>query len=606
MHEDYKQPESPNYSETIHTMAAFFGISNLSIKLAPGSGWSCSQTNTGLEITVDPLQIARKESDDTNNDTGLITHRPEEILHTAAHEIGHARDILDGDMPTKLSPSDHFFWNAIHDGVIDTRLRHIPLLNAATDELYSQVLFPEPDLSKHPQHIQLMYGTLLSSVVPATNYTYSPVVTEALATLTNHTLASGQTANILQVLADLQTDMPSRVAIARQFIMPLYKQLLVEDQKNNKNDDGSSKDFSDEYSNTSSCSQPNPSQSGPQSSESDESSTGSDEQNDIAQEIAKQMQAAQNKSSQEPPQPANSDSESDSSGDGDTLKQLVELIKKDMELDTRQASNYADVIMKYQSVISRTADVFLQLSSYADTSAAHRYEPRAHLHGRRLHPTHLANAAIQFHTRHPESIWQPTDIHSVRQDLLFAGLDIHLVVDVSASMQSKEKSSYASACAAILLESLELAVKRAAIQASSQVPPDVRSQVIAFGASSKVLSPLACGTTPAEKGITYRNLNNPTSNDTRVNESLIQTQRAATISPGRDHIVIIITDGHFTDESMARHTVQSAPDNMTVAQLNIACNSSPITKNNIDVQSPHELPHYLLAILQEYLNKYEA
>lgn len=620
MHEKQTNPETLNYDETIQAMAAFFGISNLSITLAPGKGWSCRQTDRGIEILVDPLQLLREKAP-TNEAAPTTAIRPEEILHTAAHEIGHARDILDGSPMTPSSQEDHFFWNTIHDSVIDTRLRHIPLLNGTTTELYNQVLFPENNISTAPSHVQFMYGVLLSSVVSELSYTYSPQVQRALDSLTHYQLTDEQSVSILDTLTDLHTDIPSRIAIAKQFIMPLYKKMLSEDKKKNENKktdtNDNSQDFSEYYDSATKCSQPSQK---PQTDTPEDSDSKSDDKNnsnsestdngdtqDIAGQIAKQMKEAaqQNKSTDKIPDSQPNDASGVEKTHQETKANLAGIIKKEMELASGSADAYADTLLTYRSVISQTADIFLQLSSYADITATHRYLPRADQHGRRLHPTRLATAAIQASTRHPESIWQPTAAHSEQQSLRFGGLDIHLLVDVSSSMESGSKADNASACAVILLEALELAMKRAESNENEYTTPDVRSQIIAFGSSSVVLSPLSIGTTSLEKGKTFHNLRYPQSSSTYINKSLLSVQQSATESPSRDHIAIIITDGCFSDFDEANITSQRKIDNLALAQLNIDCGSTPITNNSVDIQSPNDLPYYLLGVLQDYLNQYE-
>jgi len=613
----YNRPEK--LQDEIRQAGLIVGLQGLEVVVTPGAGWSCAATKQGITITADPDQLTERRSPtgdatdsiDKDFSTKYSEHiKGEHIIHTIFHELGHAKDFMDPEYTkTSNNEAERFFYNIIDDSAVDSHNRKIPLVNNATASIYENVLFPVNDLTSEPKHVQLMYGVLLMTVTPDRDILVSEEIGTILASFKDFS-RHGQSYSLPEIIADPRTTLPQRNFIAKNFIKPYFDTLLEQDKQDNGSDTGSAgEQFETIYSDYDLAAHghghDDPTQDNPHAGNSSIGTLDTDVNEDLATQLAKalkQIQSPEDKPAQSTTQnyPNNEGSKNKPQVSQSTILSLASGISQEMSLKINDANRYATSVDRWQDTIRAISDVFLKLASPTSAILSPRYRREASTEGLRLHPATLAKAVIQLETNINQSIWQKTERRARRQELAFGGIDIHLLVDVSASMNYDNKAQYAADTALCLMEGLQLA-KHKVSKANGQFhQPDVRTQIIAFGSDTKILSPISPQPNDEQKGKTYTNLINPESVSTLVADALLQVNSTVSASPSRETIVIIISDGAFHDHDKAKQIVASMPDNCYVSQLVIGNKVQQyISNTHENVTDPLSLPPKLLKILDK-------
>lgn len=598
----HEQEASLKLVEAVHQVGLIHGIAGLKVVVRPGAGWSCAQIDEGLVITADPQQLLKQWSatgyGDAKPPSTDLQPAEEHILHTIAHELGHAIDFLDQKypQPPPRSNEDGFFNNVIDDAVIDTRNNAVPLLQKTARGLYDEVLFPRDDLTNLPKHIQLMYALLCGAALGEYTKTTVPEVNEAIQLIVRHS-QSDKTFDIMTVLADPRTTLAERRLIAHQFIKLHFDNLREMDKQepNNQQPGGDDQVFEAIYE------QYEQAMHGHQSNDEtkNESSSGiaqggakspSRPDNGLAMQIAKTLEHVRPQSISE---------QSDSNGNGDVRAQVVGDVARKMNLSPGDAKEYVNSLNKWRSTIGQITEVFLRLAVPADTATSPRFRRGASNTGVRLHPSTLPEAKLQLEDGTDRAIWQSVERQAPRPEINFGGLDVYLLVDVSASMnRPNTKARFAADTAMCLIEGLQLARYRTARE-NQHHEPDVRTQIIAFGSGMQELSPLSHTLSGEQKGATYTNLRQANSYSTQINDALAQVAESASANPERSALVIIISDGDFYDHDRATQTVAGMEPTVHVTQLVIESVDAKkfITNHHEAISDPSTLPVKLYKIL---------
>ncbi|MDO4773902.1 MAG: hypothetical protein Q4A37_02150 [Candidatus Saccharibacteria bacterium] len=631
---EFDGPSIDNYrdiEEVAGTMFSTYGVRGVTLTVETGrKTWCGAEKNGGIRINIDPDELG-----------GEQTLTPEAVKAAAAHEMGHALFMLEDPDSTskKLSSTDHFFNNLTEDVVIDSRLRRFPALEQPMADLYQQVMGGMiNDLTATPLSNQLMYGIRISQVLglqPAVDERVSQMIDS----LRSHD-SNGQTFDIIDTMAQPNTSLAQMRQIAERFIKPLYDQLLEQDRQDGRNDEvqqaidnyeqshgahGSSEQNEEDDGSSASAEADQSEDGDGEKSDGDKNPTksdsgeggGDDDAADHPKSLPEQIkeaieQAAENaEENGEDSGPKNDSGENNyqkSSGDkadetdhptAEELAQAAGSLAKEMNLSLSDAEGYLRMALEHQQTILGVAEVFKQLARpTASTQRMTNVRGRSQ-GGVTIHTDAISDLAAQETSRLPaKAIWQKTDRRATRQTLDFGGLDIHLLVDVSVSMQGNS-AHCATATAVCLLEGLNLAKSQIARENSYQMP-DVRTHVVAFGSSAVELSPLNHQTDPINLGRTYHALMNPDSWSTLVSGAIRMSQTP----PQRDGITLIISDGQFADTDAAKTIVNQQPENHYVGQFVIGGNGSPITEHYHELSNPHMLPNALLSVLQNYLRRY--
>lgn len=604
----------------VHQLGLLYGIRGLEVITQPGAGWSCAKTEHGLTITVDPQQTVEGNGFEDKDATEPTTISPEVTsLFITAHELGHANDYLDPNWrkPVKPNASDDFFNCLVDDTVIDKRSRRVPLLDANADAVYSHQM--PSDMTELPKHAQLMFGMRVATVIDNPTVTMDDQVTEILGSLRQYQKGD-QTFDIMDVITDPRTSLSERRRIAERFIKPHFDALLEQDkQEQAESQDGQSRegegDFEAVYEQYEQAVHGHQHKGNSEGEEAEQpqqaqSESASKPSSGLAEQMAEAMKQAaeeqQAKNETQTKAQANRVSKDDSEGNEQHEAQLSELagtVAAEMHLSPGNAENYVRSLDKWTPTIKEVADVFMKLAAPADVIMSPRYRRDAHTEGVRLHPRTMAGVALQLATDQEQAIWQPIVREAHRQEVTFGGLDVHLVVDVSGSMAGP-KAQCAADTAMCLIEGLQLARHKVARTAGQYHQPDVRTQIIAFGSGTEILSPLSYQPTGQQKGKTYTNLLEANSSSTLVSEALNHVKQAAAAKPKRDAIAIIISDGHFGDHDAATRIVSEMPGTAYIAHLVIGGGVQEfISKNHEVVGNPNVLPGKLHGVLADYIRR---
>lgn len=622
-------------------VSRIFGYDGLSIRVIPGAGWKTEISQKGVALVVDPDMLTPTTLKDASGaDLPPGSTLPDGYsLYGITHELGHIDDYMHAKNETEvtISPSEDFFWNVLDDGVINRRLRNIPLINGITDEVYKNKLFTKDNYSGKDKHIQFMYGWLLRNVTPKRHIEYSPDVERALDGLKKVDI-NGHKYNLYDLLSDVSTSVQLRRAIARKYILPIYESFRQADKnKNNQNSDGSGdgkksnpdQQPSNGQNHDASSGDSQGTQDGTGESNGDSSNDKDDTDDDTrlnqtyqdyknaspcgeishrSEESSKTNQSADDK-----------DKDGDSSTPDEALKEAAGAlaniranknagstnhdkeqsvltstgagsIAAELELSIEDAEKYKDVIDKYRPEIYSVSKIFQQLTVPSIEYTSPRYQNLTSTLGSKISPRHLFQVAVANNSNIDPLIWKTVETISKKSGFSFNGLDIHFVVDASGSM-SGEKAHSAAACSVILMEGLATA-RRFIERHNPQAPkPDVRIQVSLFGSSSRIVAPLSYDPKPKDKGIAFTTVMAAASSSTIVSGALENVAQLGRAYPLRTQLALIITDGNFSDTSKAASIVGTANSNVFFHQYIVQSPStSPITKNYSYIGTPTELP----------------
>lgn len=637
-----REPQPREFSEEIalaQRVARIFGYDGLIIDVREGTGWATIRGENSITLIVDPSMLQTQTMKDaTGSELPAGTHGPKQYsVYGIAHELGHVDDFLqpesDLEKQKAMNPSEHFFWNVLDDGVINNRLRHIPLLNNLTDEIYKDILFPVDDYSRLPKHVQFMYGWLLRNVTPQREVTFSEEVTRALDSLESVDVA-GRHYDMYRTLAHPDTDYGKRREIATEHILPIYESFLEEDrqnppQQNQQSDQNRQSNATDESESSSGSGQGEPQKTQDQSGSGSGSQSGNDEREGNQPANWDDIYDSYSEASHCGHQAHHHEDKEDKSGADDdqnphdaikkaagALREIKEeqaekearqqqqaekgqtspgagSIAAELELSLEDAAAYQAVVEKYRSQIHEVAKVLQQLTVPSVEYTSPRYQRQADTSGLKLSPRDLFQVVIAHHSNVDPAIWKPVETISKKEGFSFNGLDIHLVVDSSGSMRGAKADS-AAACSVMLMEGLASA-RRMVQRYNPRVPkPDVRLQVILFGSSAQIIAPLSQEADPKDKGVAFTTIRDAASGSTLVTDALQETINIGIANPKRTQLIYLITDGDFSDRSRAVQALKDAGMNYFLYQyILLSPGTTPITTQASHLSNPNEMPSHM-------------
>ncbi|MBP9852985.1 MAG: hypothetical protein QG629_726 [Patescibacteria group bacterium] len=624
-------------TEIATRVARIFGHNGLRVEVHDGQGWATLRDANGITLLADPSMLVPKSMIDVDGECVDQASIPSQYpMYGICHELGHIEDYLDPvssyDTLKKRSSSEHFFWNILDDGVINNRLRRVPVLNTLTDEIYENTLFPKSDLRQKPKHVQLMYGYLLRQVTPQRSIVLSDDVGELLKGLERFEDTNGDVINVYAELIKRETTLVERRRLAEASILPLYNQLKEEDrqqkqdsdknsgsdtsdgdatdQNESDNDTGSSSGNSVEdgwendyaaYEQSAGCSHGDHEDTTPDSYDSNAEDEGSSEASQAGEQMRDAMREAAKQISEQRQNENDSDNPNNTqSPSKDAVAEAAGSIQGELGISFDKAYLYAESIQRLRGAIHEVAEALQQLTVPAVEYSSPRYRRRPSAWGSTLSPRDLFKVVIAQQTEDQQPVvWKPTEIKTRREGYSFNGLDIHLLVDVSGSMHGA-KAEAAADCYVLLAEGIDLARKLAADRNPLAPKPDVRQQTIAFGSAAEVLSPIAHTAVAQDKGAAFSTLLDANSGATYVADAIQSAAQVGAKYPERTQLVYIISDGSFSDSSDATNALRALGPNAFAAQFVIqSLGTRPITPSSAHVQDVLELPSQLKQHLEQ-------
>lgn len=590
----YRQRRELLLPRMLDYSAQLAGLSSLTITVDRKRMNECKLTEDGARVHLNPKSV---EEILYRRWFGVVGTLPLEVadMITSAHLVGLARDFSDPsffievDREGILERGARKYFNACFDDtVIDRRLARIPLFSRFFDAFSTRLL--EHDMSELPRHVQFINAVRFLVIEVHPSFVVAPDVQEALDVLRKPGRSIGSEVSLRELFSDAAS-YQERHARADRLLYPCYLDFVKEDRRAfdawtlgtgiyprlsffntfmnvTLKDLKKLKDFDE--------------------------SAYIDELYQVTEEFVDETIEERIKDA-----PLASDDE--------CIYEVPNLIlpRRDasshsLDVTTQVLSEYLGVVRQWHTTISDVADLFLRLAAPEESIMVPRYRHIRASDGIRISPSAIIDAYLQLATGSPRAIWQPL-IKEVRyQELRFSGLDIFILLDVSASMGGAN-AEYASAMAVCLIEGLQVARYRAEVEAL-QGTIDVRTQLLAFGASWAELTELCKEPTLEQRETAYFNLMNPGSNVTQIQGALKHVRLKALETPGRDIVCLVVSDGLFSDNFEAFRTVKEMPHNVYVGHISIGSSTGiPITPHHEKVSDPRALPKRLYAILEEYL-----
>ena len=264
--------------------------------------------------------------------------------------------------------------------------------------------------------------------------------------------------------------------------------------------------------------------------------------------------------------------------------------------------DYDNRARKLAPLISQIAATLIRLSTSTEDITIPRYKCSRAFEGPRLNPHALIEASLQLKLGNAMPIWQPIEKRIRYQEQHFAGLDVYLLLDVSCSMAGKNAEA-AVDMGICLMEGVQLARHRASLEAKKG-PVFVRTQILAFGAGFKALTPLVSSLPYSQKAMACYNLMHPESDQTSVGQALRYLRYSASQWQNRQALCLIVSDGMFSDSIPALRVAKKMPPNVHIGQIKIGEQTGiPITSQYEIVSDPQVLPQKILSILETLFKK---
>jgi uncharacterized protein YegL len=608
-------------TDTVRRVGRIFGYDGLNIEVTEGKGWATRRDPNGLTLMVDPTMLMPQEIKSVHGATLPDYVVPEKYtMYGTAHELGHIEDFIHPSSTIdslQQNDSDRFFWNVVDDGVINSRLRDIPLLDSLTNQIYEDMLFPDTNFTELPKHIQLMYGYLTRAVTPERDYSVDADVKASLDGLETVIAPDGSALNFYDALADIDTSLPQRRELTKEVLKPLYEQFRTDDADQessnqsiasaNANRGGASipKSWQEAYEKytegTGACvGHDHP----------DENNTlGGENSSNAAQAGAQTDRKSMNEAIQAAAQAAvaaqvaeNAEDTTKAENATESLDKIAGAIAAELHLAKPEALRYASAIQSLRPEILQLAETFqlLAVPSVEYTSPRYRRDPATN--GGSLSHRDIYRAVIASYSAQDPVIWRPVETIAKKEGLNFSGLDISLVVDVSGSMAG-EPAEVSAQCFVMLAESVEAARRTMATKHPAAPAPDVRIQTIVFGSESKVVAPIGHTINPKAKGAAFRTIEQASSGSTIVSGALQKIATQAKAQPERSQVVYLITDGEFWDYDTAHNMARQFGPNTHLLQLVIKYPAArPLTHQIAHISDPHQLP----AVIYQHVHQITA
>lgn len=626
--------EQGELAQSVQDLASVFNLSDVRTRLVPGQGWSCApDPEEGIVINMDPDQIPHDGD----------TLDPVKVLFVGRHELQHADDMLDPDWKyqpdlSKISATDSFFWNLVHDITIDGRtVKDYSSYREVAPELYEHV-FDGKDALKEPKHIQLMKGLRVQSVLddPSAMKVASDVQ-EAIDGLRSH-----EGHDLTNVLIHKGTSLQQRIALAEKFIKPVYDRFYEEEKEQNSDNDleqqardalkqsdmtqqGSGGNEGENDGDTQGetfeeqlqkATEEYQESSGQDEGENEEGSSGEEDENDgsgdtgdesghgqardenTLEKIGKKLLQVFERDKDEPRHTGQNQETLE-----EMIGQLGGTIKKELRLDSGNAEAYARALLENRRLILEAAEVFKHLARINQVHSRLRYNEQALPEGERLHTGRLPQAQIEASMGIPMDVWRGKERTAPKIVRQFSGLDIQLHIDASLSMNG-DPAQNAAEMSLVLIEGLLLARSQQEKEVNGR-KPDVRLSSMIFAGGTETIMPLSYDPSPQDRASVFVNTRKAGQQSTLVNPGLRIIFENARQNPARDVIGIVISDNMFGDEQNdtdpAKFVHSAKPANCTLINFSLGAQDAlSVGKYSEQVQDTSQLPSSLLKVLQNY------
>lgn len=540
-------------------LGAMFGLRHLSVEV--GDHWA-TNLKTG-EVTA------------SLHDYLTRGYSPEMAAHDICHEVAaHLREVefdpaltrevkafLDEPTHPQLRKATGIFHNIFSD-IAGNNLVYaaLPQMREVAGELYSQLLFKEDDLQAIPRHLQFLYKTMRTEMIPGSDTAVLPEVDAMIAEFRDYRGMGDLIAYSTQVAKSRTQAMPNREKfdIWTKVIYPRWLELFTADQQDpqfqqqpQSGDSGADGEPSEQQAGEPSASQPQPGQPDFSPYHDDYSENKHPEPIDH-DELDKLKEAVAQQQSQEARDKRRQEREAADSANPE--KQLDAKIRRETGHSLAEKRRYDGEIIAWSDQITQLRDVFRSIIN--ERIAYTRRLRGNHTEGALLNPDTLVQAFIDVQTHHPEPpAYADYEKHEAERRLT-GKTDYVLVFDRSGSM-SGERAKAAASSLVICLEALALMerdIKAAEAEHNIDVDLDIRTAVYTFNDEIHCTKPLSPGLSDKERYDSYGLVSQPGGNNAD-SHALAEIEKIP-IEPDRKQILIVISDGKADDKIASRASVE--------------------------------------------------
>lgn len=604
-------PEAQKQNEAAAAAAAAFireeiptlgRIAGLDVRVEVGDGWT-TDMETG-DMTIDPKFFAERG------------YSAGHSVYATLHELwAHAREVLnDPKMAARQNrfsqkgEAEQIFNNILAD-IYGNKYMHcvLPALEGVAADLYDTKLFPSADgpgkpadYTTDPLHLQFLYKIMRDEMIPGSETTVRPEVSEAIQALRDYKGAG----DIIKYLTDPKSKLSNTKRFESQLaiIYPVYLKLLEQSKKEEQDKKAKEKEGEGPQGDGPQGDGPegeSPERQGPQGDgprtkrppsdgpegkkpqdkdPEDQDSEGKDGQLKKPDDPFKKAYEDYHKNKDPKPiSDADMDAARKSAQDRARKKKQAEKpIDTQAELDKHLLKEtghglathnaYKQEVNEHLGSIDRMRDVFKSVIEQR-VALVRGLGRQPHTEGDILDPNRLSQTVVDVMAgvEEPEAYlrYERKKGHTE----VYGGTDYIFVFDKSGSMGNDDesghkKSELAATCAMIMLEGLAAVqrdIERAEQENNMDLDLDIKTGLYLFGEGSTCIKPLGLGLSDTERLDSDQAIR---AADDKSTDDYVALSEIADIPKASDRrrVVIVVTDGQSARPEYAEAAIKKLRD----------------------------------------------
>ena len=581
------------------------GIRGLNIRV--GDGWATNLETR--EVTVDPSFFVKEG------------YKPEWAAYGTLHElVAHLKEIITEPALTKeviafarRGKAYSLFHNIVADVAGNKDMhRRLPVMAQVGAHVYSEKLFPEDDYTQEPRHLQLLNAMIRDEMIPGSQTTVLPEVSEALGSLRDFR-DTGQDA--IKAATDPARKPRERFELAVGALLPVYLRLLQEDKQDPRfqaeSQPGGGQPGQPGEGEAGDPGEEGEGQQGGRS-EPGQPSQGTGETKPGRPDFSKYYDEIEAKH----PEPFTPSEQRKIRREAERAKEQDKPAVRAEKALEKQTGHSIQEIGDYRAELSSYAEEIQQMQQFFEAIISRRLQMirrlgRPSQEGVILDPSLVA----QTHVDVRSGITDPATFldyeRKPHMEQAAGSYDLYLVVDTSGSMKDGNKSKMAATSAMIFTEGLDLFEKRIKeVEESEHVrlELDVATQVMTFGSETRTLKGLSPTLTEKQRLDTHSEViaadGGSTADYLALEEIARDYEARQAVNPelfNRKRIVVVETDGGSDDPASARAAIERLRNlGFRVIGIGIQDNNAEglYAPDGRTIAAPNQLPSTLINIIE--------
>ena len=625
-------------SEHAESLGAIMGVTG--IKIEVGSGWA-TVLKTGT-VTVDPSFFIEQG------------YRPDWVNYGLMHEVSaHLVGVINDPEQTRermdfvgSDESKHLFINILEDIAGNRRIHSLlPRQRDVANELYSEKLFPEGDLTEIPRHLQLLYKLIREEMIVGSQTAVLPEVDDAISSIRDINGQDVIELSTSRIIKGTNEELSRSVQFRlwMEYIYPKFEELLELDRQDPNFKKGESGEPGD---------QSESSESGESGEPGDQSESSESGESGEPGESGDESESSESGEPGEEGDPSNGEKNSSNANfdeyyadyetnrhpepiDHEELEDILEESINKQKQDQKEARENTPAKKAEKRLRDELGDRFKFRKPYRTALEGVRPQidemreffstllderviqirrlKRASSDGMILNPSALSQTIVDLKTgiKNPPEAFLDYDKHE-KETQANGRFDCYLAVDCSGSMEGV-RTAEARKAALIFLEGLsafQKDIESRQQQGSIDLDWDVRSSVYAFSTGAELIKPLTSSLTEKERLDVFSSINNPagTTEDFMALESICEGIKLELGSKpenkNRRRIVIVLTDGESDNpERLASSINELNKLNVSVLAIGIETNSIGLYPSGKSIDDVKSLSKTLTELLEEEISR---